>query len=176
MSLKYAILGLLNIAPMTGYAIKKNFSGPMGAFWYVSFGGLYPALHRLAADGLIDFVEKDDGRRQKEYFLTAKGRNELEDWFSMETPSPQTRDEFMLKIFLSTDLDDRKRLKLIGDYLNYKEGLQREIEKKATAMEKGEVASHKGIEFVTEYSLNTLRQEINILQKMYNRMQKEVER
>lgn len=43
-TLKYAILGLLNKEPMTGYDIGKEFSKDLGEFWTAKHSQIYPEL------------------------------------------------------------------------------------------------------------------------------------
>ena len=43
-TLKYAILGLLNREPMTGYDIAKEFSKDLGEFWNAKHSQIYPEL------------------------------------------------------------------------------------------------------------------------------------
>jgi DNA-binding PadR family transcriptional regulator len=45
---KYAILGMLSIAPMSGYDIKKQVETSISNFWSESYGQIYPALRNLA--------------------------------------------------------------------------------------------------------------------------------
>ncbi|MCX8179105.1 MAG: PadR family transcriptional regulator, partial [Candidatus Aenigmarchaeota archaeon] len=40
-TLKYAILGLLNRKPMTGYDLSKEFSYQLGNFWSANHSQIY---------------------------------------------------------------------------------------------------------------------------------------
>ena len=51
--LEFAILGLLQQAPMHGYELRKELAAVLGGRRTISYGSLYPALKRLAAAGLI---------------------------------------------------------------------------------------------------------------------------
>ena len=47
-TLKYAILGLINRKPMTGYDITREFnSNNLANFWYAKHSQVYPELGRL---------------------------------------------------------------------------------------------------------------------------------
>ena len=46
---KYAILGLLSLAPMSGYDIKIITDNSIGHFWNENFGHIYPVLGRMEA-------------------------------------------------------------------------------------------------------------------------------
>ncbi len=165
MSLKFAILGLLNIKPMSGYDIKKNFDGPMSGFWSVSYGGLYPALDRLENKKLIDGeIDKKDPRNKKIYSITNKGKEDLNKWFLKETNITKCKDEYMLKLFLSKDLSYEELQNLIEEYINMKKEQLEEIKAIQSDKNNGKT-SHAGIEFITRYSIETLEAEIKSLRK-----------
>lgn len=170
MSLKYGILGLLNIKPMSGYSIKKNFDGPMSGFWSVSYGGLYPALDRLENNELIKGeLDEKDPRNKKIYSVTAKGKEELNNWFFEETKPPKYKDEYMLKIFLSKDLSKEERRSLIEEFIFTKEKLLRQIKTTVNNNNSGKT-SHPGIEIITKYSIETLEGEIKSLRRIVDQM------
>jgi len=102
----YAVLGMLGIAPMSGYQLKQFAEGTLGYFWSESFGQIYPALARLTRDGEIREVAKKKpaaGRERRVYELTAKGRKRLGDWMP-EAPRAQVpRDELLLKLFFGAE-------------------------------------------------------------------------
>src|ERR1700724_2700469 len=73
--IKFPILGFLMESEMTGYDIKRRFRDPIGFFYRASDGSLYPALKKLARDGLVTMRAERHGRRaRKVYAITAKGR------------------------------------------------------------------------------------------------------
>jgi DNA-binding PadR family transcriptional regulator len=73
--IKFPILGFLMESEMTGYDIKRRFRDPIGFFYRASDGSLYPALKKLAHDGLVTMRAERHGRRaRKVYAITAKGR------------------------------------------------------------------------------------------------------
>ncbi|MGC1676070.1 MAG: PadR family transcriptional regulator [Candidatus Binataceae bacterium] len=72
---KFPILGFLMESEMTGYDLKRRFQDPIGFFYRVSDGSLYPALKRMALDGLVTMRSERHGRRaRKVYAITAAGR------------------------------------------------------------------------------------------------------
>lgn len=166
MSLKYAVLGLLNIKDMTGYSLKKNFEGPMGAFWSVSYGGLYPALHKLVNEELIEVNELEDARNQKVYSITKKGREELGNWFFQPTAPLRAKDEYMLKIFLSNDLSTNDRIQLLSEYRQTKIHLLKVIKDLVSRRDSGEIIYLPVFDMVTKYSYRILENEINVLQEL----------
>ena len=80
--LGYALLGLLNQRPGSGYALRKMFaSTPIGTF-SDSPGAIYPALRRLERQGHIrGRVAQSAGLRRKQLFqLTPRGKATLREW------------------------------------------------------------------------------------------------
>jgi DNA-binding PadR family transcriptional regulator len=73
--IKFPILGFLMESEMTGYDLKRRFQDPIGFFYRASDGSLYPALKKLARDGLLTMRAERRGRRaRKVYAITARGR------------------------------------------------------------------------------------------------------
>lgn len=95
------ILGFLRYGPASGYDLKEQVDRSVGHFWTVSYGGLYPALRRLAEDGLVDLAA-EEGRR-KVYELTPRGREAFEDWLQSRYSDAVVKDGFLLRLFFSTE-------------------------------------------------------------------------
>ena len=75
MDVKFPILGFLMDAEATGYDLKQRFQDPVGFFYRVSDGSIYPALKKLARDGLVKLRTERRGRRaRKVYAITPRGR------------------------------------------------------------------------------------------------------
>jgi DNA-binding PadR family transcriptional regulator len=75
MDVKFPILGFLMEAEATGYDLKQRFQDPVGFFYRVSDGSIYPALKKLASDGLVKLRTERRGRRaRKVYAITPRGR------------------------------------------------------------------------------------------------------
>ena len=73
------ILSILAGGESYGYEILKQVRVLSGGRIEWSDGMLYPVLHRLERDGLIEgrWALTDDGRRRKYYRLTRKGRRQM---------------------------------------------------------------------------------------------------
>ncbi|PKK92986.1 MAG: hypothetical protein CVV61_06940 [Tenericutes bacterium HGW-Tenericutes-6] len=166
MSQKYAVLGLLNAAPMTGYVIKKNYDYTIKKFWPVSYGGLYPALHKLTDEGLIIVhKQKKDGRGKITYMITDEGKKALNDWLLSKTSDMQCKDEYMLKIFLSKDLEDEERIRIMKEYLYNKEEELRSILSLIEMRSSKDAIITKGSSFIVDYTKEVLTKEIELLKK-----------
>ncbi len=75
MDVKFPILGFLMESEATGYDLKQRFQDPVGFFYRVSDGSIYPALKKLARDGLVKLRTERRGRRaRKVYAITPRGR------------------------------------------------------------------------------------------------------
>lgn len=102
MSIKYAILGLLNYSDMHGYQIKTHIERNFGHMWSINFGQVYPSLKNLEQEGLIDMVgvapSENGGPRKKRYSITQKGADEFSRWLAELPEKPiLIRDLFLLK-------------------------------------------------------------------------------
>ena len=78
-TLDLLILRTLVFGPSHGHAIAKQIKSLSQDVLQVETGSLYPALHRLEAQGWItsDWNTSDRGKRAKYYELTRAGRKQL---------------------------------------------------------------------------------------------------
>ena len=80
-ALRAIVLSLLSEKPSHGYAIAKKVEARTGGALRMREGTLYPALHELELDGLIDAsIDEVEGRKRRMYRITPKGRREAADW------------------------------------------------------------------------------------------------
>ncbi|MTI95292.1 MAG: PadR family transcriptional regulator [Firmicutes bacterium] len=167
--LTFVILGLLNISPMTGYTIKKNFEGPMHTVWPVTFGGLYPTLHKLHTDNMIEVEEQGDARGQKVYHITQKGRQALKHWLSEDTSPPKVRNEYLLKLLVSRDISDSQRLKLLQEYLELRKRHQRQLIELESLARSGKALITRGGDLFSSYMIQMVNAEIEILENIIDK-------
>ena len=78
-TLDLLILRTLQFGPAHGHAIAKHIQRTSDDMLQVETGSLYPALHRLEAQGWIgaSWETSDKGKRAKYYRLTAAGKKQL---------------------------------------------------------------------------------------------------
>jgi PadR family transcriptional regulator, regulatory protein PadR len=78
-SAELLVLSLLEDQPRHGYDISKLIQLRSGGALRFHVTSLYPLLHRLEKQGLIDgrWVEKPEQRRRRYYSLTSHGRTAL---------------------------------------------------------------------------------------------------
>jgi PadR family transcriptional regulator, regulatory protein PadR len=85
-TLDMLILKTLALEPMHGYGIGIRIEQISQGVFAVNAGSLFPALHKLEREGLLDceWSQTENGRRAKYYRLSVKGRRRLQaetqDW------------------------------------------------------------------------------------------------
>ena len=90
-TLDMLILKTLALGPLHGWGISQRLQQMSDEVLRVNQGSLYPALHRLEQQGLLDtkWGSSDNNRQAKFYSLTAAGRRRLEaetdHWARMST-------------------------------------------------------------------------------------------
>ncbi|MES2919537.1 MAG: PadR family transcriptional regulator [Pseudomonadota bacterium] len=101
MSLKMAVLGLLDVEPGSGYALLQRFRNSLGFFWQTTHQQLYKELHALHADGLVECeaVAQDSRPDKKVYTLTAKGGEALDHLLAAAAAPAKIRDPLLVKLF-----------------------------------------------------------------------------
>lgn len=71
------VLATLEDGPKHGYQIALDVEERSEGTFELQHGTLYPILHRLEDEGLIEGDWSEEGRRRKEYRLTRSGRRHL---------------------------------------------------------------------------------------------------
>jgi PadR family transcriptional regulator, regulatory protein AphA len=106
MSLSHALLGLLAVAPASGYELTRAFEKDLGRYaWQAGHTSIYPELAKLSGRGLVH-VTHEGARGAKTYDITPDGREELRTWL-LRPPSEgaTVRNEQVLRMFLLSALD-----------------------------------------------------------------------
>ena len=101
MSVKQALLALLEEGPKYGYQLRSEFETRTGATWPLNIGQVYTTLARLERDGLVEGAGAD-AEGHVVYQVTEAGRDEVAAWFT--TPVARTqppRDELAIKLALA---------------------------------------------------------------------------
>jgi transcriptional regulator len=78
-TLDLMVLRILDAGPNHGWGISQRIQQISQDVLRINQGSLYPALHRLEAQGWIDaeWGSSDNNRRAKYYHLTRAGRRQL---------------------------------------------------------------------------------------------------
>ncbi|MDF1604334.1 PadR family transcriptional regulator [Nocardioides sp. YIM 152315] len=101
MSVRQALLALLEEEPRYGYQLRAQFEQRTGSTWPLNVGQVYTTLTRLERDGLVEGAG-EDGEGHVIYRITDAGRAEVANWFT--TPVERTqppRDELAIKLALA---------------------------------------------------------------------------
>lgn len=111
MAVREGLLALLGDGTHHGYQLKTAFEAATGGVWALNVGQVYTTLDRLARDGL---VHVDDSGDQKQYSLTAAGREELRTWWQVSAvDAPPPRDELLLKVLLAMEHGPGRALEVV---------------------------------------------------------------
>jgi PadR family transcriptional regulator, regulatory protein PadR len=78
-STEILILHLLAAGAMYGYQISQELAEKSNGYFDVKEGLLYPTLHRMEKEGLLnsEWRDEDGARRRKYYTITPLGREKL---------------------------------------------------------------------------------------------------
>ncbi|WP_299582306.1 PadR family transcriptional regulator [uncultured Microbulbifer sp.] len=125
MSLRYAVLTLLDIEPGSGYDLKRRFERSVSHFWSASHQQMYRELHKLYDEGLLDCEEQpQEGKPDKKvYSLTEKGRAELCDWVTQPAAPQKIREPFLVRLFAGHHLSQEELREALNDQLRRHHGL-----------------------------------------------------
>lgn len=101
MSVRQALLALLEQGPMYGYQLRAEFESRTGATWPLNVGQVYTTLARLERDGLVVAAGADEEGRPL-YAATDAGRQTVATWFRSPVERSQPpRDELAIKLALA---------------------------------------------------------------------------
>ena len=127
---RFAVLGILSYGPMSGYDIKKFYELNVAGFWSESYGQIYPILKRLTTEGLTTrSVHKQEGKPDRHiYALTAKGREELQQWLMEPTGRHIGRHETLLKLMFGHQIPVAENIRQIERFWERQKGELAEIE------------------------------------------------
>jgi DNA-binding PadR family transcriptional regulator len=98
MSVRNALLALLEQGPRYGYQLRAEFEDRTGGTWPLNVGQVYTTLSRLERDGLVE-GQGEDGEGHLVYAVTPAGRDEVAAWFSSPVARSQPpREELAIKL------------------------------------------------------------------------------
>jgi PadR family transcriptional regulator AphA len=101
MSLKHAILVLLENKPGSGYDLAQRFKGGIGHFWSASHQQIYQELKKLSGERLVEFEVQAQSERpdKKHYRITPAGRSALKAWLLQPTRPERLNSAMLVKIY-----------------------------------------------------------------------------
>ncbi len=98
MTLRHALLGLLDEEPASGYDLMKEFDSSLVNVWPATQSQVYSELNKMADAGFVA-VAAEGMRRRKEYAITDAGRAELRRWLTGLPPLKPHRSDLLLRVF-----------------------------------------------------------------------------
>lgn len=106
MQLRHAILGLLDIAPQSGYDLGRAFARSVAHFWHADQSQVYRTLDRLEVDGAIETktIPQQGKPDRRVHSLTDVGRAELSEWLRSPIESLQPKEPFLARLFFAAEL------------------------------------------------------------------------
>ena len=115
MPLKHAILAFLDLSPMSGYELKKNFDQSVGHFWSTSQSHIYKSLEGLREEGWaeVELILQEGKPNRKDYQITPAGRAELHRWLTTPLPVEPVREAWLIQIFFSHGLSNEEIAQLL---------------------------------------------------------------
>ncbi len=122
--LEYAILGMLGDGPLHGYELRKRLAVVLGPFRPLSYGSLYPALHRISARGLITGAEVTAAidtsapplsarRARVVYALTGDGKEAFATWVNETGPEAWDDEGFATHLAFFSRTEARARIRIL---------------------------------------------------------------
>lgn len=106
MQLRHAILGLLDLAPQSGYDLGRAFERSVAHFWHADQSQIYRTLDRLEADGAITTrtIPQQGRPDRRVHALTETGRAELAGWLRAPLEDLQPKEPFLARLFFAAPL------------------------------------------------------------------------
>ncbi len=101
MSLKHAILVMLEREAGSGYDLMQRFNSGIGHFWNAKHQQVYQELKKLNQEKLVSYQVKAQTERpdKKVYRITAVGRRALKAWLHAPVKPPRVNDALLVKVF-----------------------------------------------------------------------------
>ncbi len=118
-SLKHAIMVLLETEPGSGYDLLKRFKQRLGFFWQASHQQIYQQLKIMHKDGFINCqLDAQEGKPdRKVYSMTKTGHAELLAWLNRASQPQKINDSLLVKLYGGHLVD---KAVLLGEIKNHK--------------------------------------------------------
>lgn len=139
MSLRYAILGVLDAQPMTGYQLGAFFETSANWVWSAKLSQIYPLLNVMAEEGVVRSEDESHGRRRStRYSITEVGRAELYEWVGAVHRPTALRDPMLLQALFMDVLDADRIDVVLDEYVSEMRRRIADLREHQRALVKGE--------------------------------------
>ena len=100
MDIQFAILGLLDAQPLSGYDLKKIIAESDLFYWSGNNNQIYNSLVSLHNAGLVsvETFQQESLPPRKVYSITPAGQSELRQWLLTDPEPPEIRDPFLIQL------------------------------------------------------------------------------
>lgn len=123
--MEYLILGLLLLAPMTGYELQRFIKQNLALICSSSAGSVQTALTKLEKEGRIAAAETMEGRRRKKTFsITPAGRQTFAAWVAQPMQAGKVKNMELARLFFLGLAQPAQRAAAIRDYIRQMEETQ----------------------------------------------------
>ncbi|MEX0873784.1 MAG: PadR family transcriptional regulator [Actinomycetota bacterium] len=115
----YAVLGMISLAPMSGYELALRVDRTIANFWQISKSQVYGELSRLEELGLVLGTDVEQSRRpdKRTYEVTASGSEALDEWLvGPGHGSRRLRSGLLLKVFFAHRMTQERFSELLVGY------------------------------------------------------------
>ncbi len=118
MSLKHAILVLLETEPGSGYDLLKRFKERLGFFWNASHQQIYMQLKKMNQEGLLDCQQETQQGKpdRKVYGITPQGHNALLEWIETPIKISKVNDALLVKLYAGHLVDNKVIMKEVTQH------------------------------------------------------------
>jgi DNA-binding PadR family transcriptional regulator len=177
--LEFAVLGLLNEAPMHGYQLRTRLKSILGTFRAFSYGSLYPTLRRMREAGWITEGAPDQasaapaltGRRGKVvYRLTAEGKERLAELLAEAGPAAFDDEGFGVHFAFFAQTDAEVRMRIL-------EGRRRRVEERRDGLRAALARTRERLDRYTlelqKHGLDAVEREVRWLNELIASEQRE---
>jgi DNA-binding PadR family transcriptional regulator len=119
MSLRYALLGVLEARPMTGYELAQFFDQSTRWVWNAPHSNIYPELRKMEEEGLISGRKEIRGQRleRKLYSITEEGIEQLRQWVVTSPNGANQRDPMFLRAVFFDLVEPEDAVPLLENYI-----------------------------------------------------------
>ncbi len=126
MTLKYVILGFLDMTPLSGYDLKTMFDSSVQFYWSATHTQIYRTLDELLKEGLVEVevVQQTERPNKKVYSITAAGQDALRAWLEQSFDLPTFHHPLLVRLAWCDRLENQRIQALL---LGYRARLQERL-------------------------------------------------
>jgi len=119
-ALKFALLGMIALRPVSGYDIKRMIDRSIYFIWNVTGPQIYSTLRKLRESGYVTSESvPQKGKPDKHiHTITGRGSAALQDFMNEPIRASVTRDEVLVRIFFGNFASEKIVMRELESYLD----------------------------------------------------------